>query len=490
MWAKMNTSATKMACAACLVVAATLPAAGSAAEHIRDENLRLAAITDIDAFSAIPSYLDILFGSATDRAAAIAALDSINGLPGLIAFLGGDPNLLLADDTNPGYDALSAIDVFFGDGFNGEGGVFNTGGIDALANYDALSAIPVFRDVLTATTPTEAIDALAGYDALSAVPVFIGTDGVFTGGGVNALGGYDALSAVDTFFGDNNGEGGVFTGGGIDALAPDADGNGGYAALSALPVFFGRATTDNGTPTSFGPGVFTGGGVDALANYDALSAIPAYLNPAPTMLAAPQNVAPAQAKIVQSAPASSTPPASNPVKTFVAALPKPKAFTPPAPQVFTPPAPPKVVEEAAATTGDNSGSNLRNIVRDSTKATPTERLGGDSSSPFWLQNGGAGVDNGIRGWADGLKKLGIGGGDEGAEQARTAVVRSSTDRAGFLWRPARFTFADWRSAGPAVLALDGDLAPQREATDRHARRAGQALLRVEMVERAHHAVTV
>ena len=81
---------------------------------------------------------------------------------------------------------------------------------------------------------------------------------------------YAAVSAVDTFVGNNNGPpGGVFTGGGIDALAPDADGNGGYAALSALPVFAGTG------------GVFTGGGVAALSGYDALSAIPAYLDDPP-----------------------------------------------------------------------------------------------------------------------------------------------------------------------------------------------------------------
>jgi hypothetical protein len=164
--------------------------------------------------------------------------------------------------------------------------------------------------------------------------------------------------------------------------------------------------------------VFTGGGIGALKNYDALSAIPAYLNieqnTTPAPLAA-STVAP-QTKLVQDPPTTTPPTGSNPVTTFVASLPKLKDFTPPAPQVFTPPAPPKEDPkiEAAATPGDNSSSNLQNIVRDSTKATPTERLGGDSSSPFWLQNGGAGVDNGIRGWGDALKKIGLGGGGEGS----------------------------------------------------------------------------
>ncbi len=372
-----------MACAACIAAAATLPWAGSAAEKLATEDLRLAAITDVDAFSAIPYYIDILSGALGTGA---AGLDSINGIPAVLAFLNGDINAL------GDYDALSAVPVFFG-----TNGVFTGGGVQALSGYDALSAIPVFQNVANATTPTEAIDALADYDALSAVPVFFGTNGVFTGGGVNALGGYDALSAIDTFFGDNNGQGGVFTGGGINALAPDAEGNGGYAALSALPVFFG---TDPAAP--FGLGVFTGGGVDALANYDALSAIPAYLNRphhamAATTFAAPQT----QATLVQDpAPTTKTPPVTNPVKTFVASLPEPKDFTPPAPKEE-----PKV--ESVAATTDNGGSNQQNVTRNSNKYTP--KAIGDN--PLLFGSGTPGVDNGIRGWGSMLKKAGLGGGE-------------------------------------------------------------------------------
>ncbi len=81
--------------------------------------------------------------------------------------------------------------------------------------------------------------------------------------------------------------------------------------------------------------MFTGGGVGALSNYDALSAIPAYLTPSPTPFSATQNAAP-QAK-VESAPISTTPTTgSNPIKSFEAALPNPKDFTPPNPKDFTP----------------------------------------------------------------------------------------------------------------------------------------------------------
>ena len=87
MWAKISNSATKMACVACLAVAATLPAAGSAAERMANENVRLAVdFSQIDAFSAIPLYQALLGGNLT----ALAGLDSVNGIPPLIAFLNGE----------------------------------------------------------------------------------------------------------------------------------------------------------------------------------------------------------------------------------------------------------------------------------------------------------------------------------------------------------------------------------------------------------------
>ena len=236
--------------------------------------------SQLAAFDAIPAYIAFLTSGDPDELAGLDFLNAITTFFGTAGVFGtGGIDALLPDDAaespQPGYAALSALAVFFG-----SEGVFGTGGVDALADYDALSAIPVFQAIANAATPQEAIDALGDYDALSAVPVFVGTDGVFTGGGVNALGGYGALSAVDTFFGDNNGDtnGGVFTGGGINALAPDADGNGGYAALSALPVFLGTDPV-----TGDGTGVLNGGGVEALSGYDALSAIPAYLAPTPPL---------------------------------------------------------------------------------------------------------------------------------------------------------------------------------------------------------------
>jgi len=214
------------------------------------------------------------------------------------------------------------------------------------------------------------------------------------------------LSAVDTFFGDGpEGAGGVFTGAGIDALAPDADGNGGYAALSALPVFFG------GTNGPFGEGVFTGGGVDALSNYDALSAIPAYLapNPVPGLplpFAAPQENAAPEEKVAlrtTSLPGGGT--GTQSAQSF-------------APQAFTPPTLPQLpkVELPKVDPPANSGPKL-NVSRLSEKFTPA----GVGGIPILFGGGTAGVDNSIRGYGDALKKLGINGGgeDTGGESGGT-----------------------------------------------------------------------
>ena len=71
---------------------------------------------------------------------------------------------------------------------------------------------------------------LAGLDSTSAIQAYI----ALLGGDIDALADLDSSSAIATFFGTD----GVFTGGGVDALLPD--GTPGYAALSALPVFIGE----------------------------------------------------------------------------------------------------------------------------------------------------------------------------------------------------------------------------------------------------------
>jgi hypothetical protein len=380
-WAKISTSATAMACAACLATAATLPAIETAADKLAKKfssaEVRLTVdLSQLDAFSAIPALLS----------GDLSSLDSLSAIPPYLALLGGG-----GPDALGGVDGVNAITTFFG-----TNGVFGSAGkgIDALLpddtadpaqpGYAALSAIPVFVGS-TGLLTTGNVDALSNYDALSAVPVFVGTNGVLNGGGVAALGnldsvsaipvfvdvatattpqgaaaalgGYDALSAADTFFGDGpEGTGGVFTGGGLAALAPNADGNGGYAALSALaqladppaPLAAAREATVDPTTTSTPSGGQAGSGRQL-------------------------------------------------VQAVRAALPNP------APQ-----AAPQVEIDQTVTTPDNSGAANRNIIRNSKKFTP-ESIG---KSPILFGTGTPGVDNGIRGWGAALNKLGIGGGGD------------------------------------------------------------------------------
>jgi hypothetical protein len=406
-WAKISTSATAIACAACLAAsAATLPAVEKAGSDLaRTADVKLAVdLSQLAGFDAIPAYISLLSGGGVD---ALSPLASVNALTTFFGtggvFTGGGLDALLADGT-PGFDALSALAVFFG-----SAGVFGTGGVDALSNYAALSAIPAVLN-----------GDLSSLDSVSAIPPYI----ALAGGDITATGDLASVSAVDTFFGngpagqDGTPIGGVFTGGGIDALAPAADGSGGYAALSALPVFFGPDTSGN---APFGPGLFTGGGVDALKNYAALSTIPALVDD-PTTHSAPMALTPfaaaaqkqaapqaaslaAQATIAQD-PGSTTPTTptagSNPVNTFVASLPKPQAFTPPAPQALTPPAPTQV--DPTVTTPDKGGNRFNGSYSKKFEPTTTS-----SDSPFLLESGTPGGE-GMRGYGSFLKKLGIGGG--------------------------------------------------------------------------------
>ncbi len=99
-------------------------------------------------------------------------------------------------------------------------------------------------------------------------------------------------------------------------------------------------------------------------------------------------------------------PLSSVTQRAAAALPNP--FTPPAPQAV-----PQVVDQGSnpETTPDNSGQGSRNIIRDSLKFTPES-----NDSRILFPSGGPGINNGIRGWGEGLDRvksaLGINGPDD------------------------------------------------------------------------------
>jgi hypothetical protein len=325
---------------------------------------KLAAFTDVDAFSALGLTNIFDYGL-------------IDGIPAFQQFLAtGDLAAFEpAADGSGGYAALSGLNSYFGTG--------DITGIDAFSALGdplgtaAFSAIPVFQQLAAATTPQEAAIALGGYDALSATDTFFG----------DGPPGFDPATPVGAVFGP----------GGVDALAPheEADGTltGGYQALSALPVFFGSDAPN----TNFGPGVFNPqpdgtGGISALSNYAALSAVPAYLNippqPAPLPVAP---VAPLAARTIQQPVVQ-----KQDVDTSLGAQPLAAVAPPadPAPADSTPP--------PAATK-----SNKQNEVRNGLSFKP-EGFGG---IPLFGSGGGAGVDNSIKGYGDMLKKAGLSGGE-------------------------------------------------------------------------------
>ncbi len=105
--------------------------------------------------------------------------------------------------------------------------------MDALADYDALSALPVFvgsEGLLT----TGNVDALADYAALSAIPVFIGEDGLLTSdAGLDALAGLDSLSAVRT----SSEQMACSPAAVWPRWSPTKTGEPGYDLLSAIPAY-------------------------------------------------------------------------------------------------------------------------------------------------------------------------------------------------------------------------------------------------------------
>ena len=115
MWAKISISATAIACAACLGVAAvTLPAAekaGSDLAKTADVNVQLAVdLSRLAAFDAIPAYIAFLSSGDFDE---LAGLDAVNALTTLFGtdgvFNGGGINALFPDEERNGQSWLRCV---------------------------------------------------------------------------------------------------------------------------------------------------------------------------------------------------------------------------------------------------------------------------------------------------------------------------------------------------------------------------------------------
>jgi len=350
-WAKISTPATAMACAACIATAATLPVMGAAAEKVaKTAAVKLSALTDIDAFSALGAPF---FGTA-----------AFDALPTYLAAL-GDPTALT------GIDSLAAIPVFQ---------QVLAGNIDALAGpagdgeggYAALSAVPAY--VNGTLTDIDAISALgrpltdiAAFDAVPNLVSFATTGDLSRATGLSGIDAFSALPALNA----------VLLNGDISALAPDQsdDAVGGYAAFSAIPAYLGI------DPPVTAPD------------------IPFVAPEAPAPETASTTLAPAAVSALAPGSGGSTTTPTNGANLRSAVPAAFSALVPPAPQA----APPVQQITPTVTEPDNSGEDSQNVVRDSQKFTP----GQTGKSPILWGTANRGVENGMPGWQAGLKSLGL-----------------------------------------------------------------------------------
>ena len=364
MWAKISNSTTKMACVACIAVAATLPAAGSSAEKLsQDAAIKLAAdpVTQLDAFSGIPNYLAFLTTGDINKqgsgesdafsslsATALTDIDVVSAIPVLQQVLGGNIGALAGPlgDGVGGYAALSAVPALL------------QGNVTAL---DAFSAVP---DLLSGN--------ITALDAFSAVPNLISFATTGDLSRATGLSGIDAFSALPVY--------NALLQGDIGALAPDSAGVGGIAGFSAIPGFLGIPATDPAPdfPSTSAP-------------------LAAQSNSTLTTLSE------GSGGTGSGGAAKLTGGGSNPIKTFVANLPKP--------QVFTPPADPKV-DPAQSDPPASSDNKKLTITPYSEKFAPK----GIGDNPLLFGSGNGGADNGMPGWQNALKGAGIGGGDASGQR--------------------------------------------------------------------------
>ncbi len=385
MWAKIPAATASIACAACIAAASVaIPAMQSSeglAKTISSEvNLSAINFGALDWLSAIPAYQEYL---TTFNLEAFRVTDDHPGLDLLSALpLYED---LFSDDPAVRDAALADLDL--------------VSGVPALlsgdlGSLDSVSAVPTYLTLLSGEGTVDDVKGLESVNATYAFNEFINSGGDFEAfvptenpdGSVDNPG-YAALSGVSSwqkFF--SSGDPGDL--GGIDAF-------------SAIPEYQTLASSD----------ATVGERADALRNLDAVSAIPEYLG-LPTA-EEEADAAPLAAKVAapeETATTEEEPQTTTPLKqlsqTITQSLPQANIEAPAAPEVKTPELPklsaPTITKKETASTEEKETSKGGGSYSGSFKPEPIVLFGSGK---------GNGADNGIRGWGEGLKKLGIGGGD-------------------------------------------------------------------------------
>jgi hypothetical protein len=206
-WAKVSTSATAMACAACIATAATLPAIGPAAEQlVKTASVKLSALSSLsflDAASASPLYEDFLANPSEETANALLAVvgaSTLGAVPLYAAFL-ADPGETTLGALLDGVYGTSATTLYTD--FLADPSETTLGALLAVVGASTFGAVPVYSNALSGDLSRES--GLSGIKGFNALPV------------------YNALLNRD-----------------ISALAPDrTSGAGGIKVFSAVPGYLG-----------------------------------------------------------------------------------------------------------------------------------------------------------------------------------------------------------------------------------------------------------
>lgn len=391
MWAKIPAATASIACAACIAAASVaVPAMNSGSNDLKDT---IAAQVNLTAIDFTP----------------LLGLGSLDGIPAWLEFFSTgnvDAFVPVEDDpTTPedeswaGYDALSAL-AAWRDGSLGDIDAFSAvpdllnGDITAL---DAFNAIPTYEKIASGDAT---VDDLKGLDSVNGVVAW--NDFINSGGDLSAFEpvdddpatpdideskpGYDALSGAASWqrFAQS---------GNVEELA-------GIDAFSAIPNW--KQFIEGGGDVS----------EDGLGGIDAFSALPALKEVADSAteteaVSADNTSARVATESTDTSAQTSTPGTTlkQLSQTITQSLPRANVQAPAAP----------AAEEPKASTSTSSTKTKQAAAEE---PTGTSKGGGSYSGSFkpepivlFGSGKGNGADNGIRGWGEGLKKLGIGGGD-------------------------------------------------------------------------------
>ena len=367
-WVKVPTAATAVVCSAGLVAALALPVAMQEAPEVaKDLGVKLSVNWgNLDAFNAIPSLEALLAaGNSDDVVSALDGLDSTNGVRAWVEYLqtGNLEAFRTVDGGQAGLDALNALPLYE-DLFSSNPAVQSA----ALSSLASVSAIPEYQALLGGDT-----SALSNLDAFSAIPEYQ----ALLCGDTSALSNLDAFSAVPAY---------------AAALSGDPSKLTGLATLDGIPALAGAL---GGDLTALRPAADGSGG------YAALSAIPEYLGLGPSA-AAEESDADARVALQSEAPAS-TGGTKNPVKSFVTEIKSALAGVgkQSAPAVVKNGDKSADIKQAKSTGDGNLGKFTPKVL---------------SGAPILFGSSNSGQE-GMRGYGNFLKKLGIGGGDPGDSSA-------------------------------------------------------------------------